>query len=212
MKNLGNLFVLSGPSGVGKDAILERLLRGVPNLVKSISVTTRPRRTGEEDGKDYFFVDEETFKKMIERNEFLEWAIVHSYFYGTPKNFVEKNLKEGIDVLLKIDVQGGLSIKKIIKNAILIFIIPPSLEELKKRLLKRDSEGKEDFNIRWKNVPLEISKIFYYDYLVVNSDIDSAVEEVKAIIFAERCRLTKEKAEYWINKLGGKIDEGTINR
>ncbi len=212
MKNLGNLFVLSGPSGVGKDAILEKLLRKVPSLVKSISVTTRPIRAGEENRKDYFFVDEDTFKNMIERNEFLEWAIVHSYFYGTPKNFVEKNLKKGIDVLLKIDVQGGLKIKRIIKNAVLIFIVPPSLDELKKRLLERESERKEDFDIRWKNVPLEISKIFYYDYLVVNSKIDFAVEEVKAIILAERCRLTKEKAEYWINKLGGKIDEGTINR
>lgn len=200
MKSLGNLFVLSGPSGVGKDAILEKLLKKVPRLVKSISVTTRPIRAREENRKDYFFVDEDTFKNMIERNEFLEWAIVHSYFYGTPKNFVEKKLKEGTDVLLKIDVQGGLNIKRIIQNAVLIFVVPPSLGELKKRLLKRESERKEDFDIRWKNVPLEISKIFYYDYLVVNSKIDFAVEEVKAIILAERCRLTKEKAEYWVNK------------
>ncbi|MCX7846113.1 MAG: guanylate kinase [Dictyoglomaceae bacterium] len=212
MKNLGILFVLSGPSGVGKDAILEGLLKEVPNLVKSISVTTRPMRVGEKNGEDYFFVKEDTFKNMIEKNEFLEWAKVHSYFYGTPKKFVEKNLEEGRDVLLKIDVQGGLSIKKIFKKAVLIFIVPPSLEELKKRLLKRETEQKEDFNIRWKNVPLEISKIFYYDYLVVNSDINSAIEEVKAIIIAERCRLTKKKAEYWIKKLGGKEDEGTINR
>lgn len=212
MKNMGILFVLSGPSGVGKDAILERLLKEVPNLVKSVSVTTRPIRLGEKNGKDYFFVDENTFKNMIEKDEFLEWARVHSYFYGTPKKFVQENLKEGIDVLLKIDVQGGLNIKKIFKDAVLIFIVPPSLEELKKRLLKRETERKEDFDIRWKNVPLEISKIFYYDYLVVNSNINSAVEEVKAIIIAERLRLTKEKAEYWIKKLGGKENEGAINR
>ncbi|MEN2984787.1 MAG: guanylate kinase [Dictyoglomaceae bacterium] len=212
MKTLGILFVLSGPSGVGKDAILERLLKEVPNLVKSISVTTRPMRIGEKNGEDYFFVDEEAFKSMVERKEFLEWAKVHSYLYGTPREFVEKNLNEGKDVLLKIDVQGGLNIKKNFKKAVLIFIVPPSLKELKNRLLKRETEKIEDLDIRWKNVPLEISKIFYYDYLVVNSDINSAVEEVKAIITAERCRLTKEKAEYWIKKLGGEEDEGTINR
>ncbi|MGB9856958.1 MAG: guanylate kinase [Dictyoglomaceae bacterium] len=208
----GILFVLSGPSGVGKDAILDRLLDKVPNLVKSVSVTTRPMRVGEKDGENYFFVDEKTFKEMIEKNEFLEWARVHSYLYGTPRNFVEKSLREGKDVLLKIDVQGGLNIKKIFNNAVLIFVVPPSLEELRKRLINRETEKKEDFEIRWKNVPLEISKIFYYDYVIVNSEINDAVEKVKAIILAERCKLTKEKAEYWIKRLGGIEDEGAINR
>jgi guanylate kinase len=207
MESSGLLFVLSGPSGVGKDAILERLIGKIPNLVKSISVTTRPMRKDEKNGENYFFVDENKFNEMINRDEFLEWARVHSYLYGTPKSFVEENLKKGIDVLLKIDVQGGLKIKKIFPSAILIFIVPPSLEELKKRLLYRDTERINEFEIRWRNVPIEISKIFYYDYIVVNSDIEDAVEKVKAIILAERCKLNREKAEYWINKLGGIRDE-----
>ncbi|PMQ02145.1 MAG: guanylate kinase [Dictyoglomus sp. NZ13-RE01] len=203
MNSSGLLFVLSGPSGVGKDAVLDKLLNKIPNLVKSISVTTRPMRVGERNGENYFFVDEKTFKEMVEKGEFLEWAQVHSYFYGTPKKFVEENIRQGRDVILKIDVQGGLNVKNLYKSAILIFLLPPSLDELRRRLVGRETEKSSDLEIRWKNVPLEISKIFYYDYLVVNDNIDEAVENVKAIILAERCRLTKEKAEYWLKKLGG---------
>jgi len=119
----GNLFVLSGPSGVGKDAILERILKIVPNLVKSVSYTTRPKRPSEENGKNYFFVDEKKFKEMIENGEFLEWAVVHGYLYGTPKKMVEDYIKRGMDVILKIDVQGGVNVKKIYNEAKLIFCI-----------------------------------------------------------------------------------------
>lgn len=199
----GNLFVLSGPSGVGKDAILERILKIVPNLIKSVSYTTRPKRLGEEDGKSYFFIDEDKFKEMIEREEFLEWAMVHGYFYGTPKKMVEDTINKGFDIILKIDVQGGVNVKKVYNEAKLIFVLPPSFGELKRRLISRDTESLQDLNIRLKNAPLEISKICYYDYAVVNENLDEAVEIVKCIIFAERHKLCKEKVEYFLKMFGG---------
>ncbi|MEN3012697.1 MAG: guanylate kinase [Dictyoglomus thermophilum] len=203
----GNLFVLSGPSGVGKDAILERILKIVPNLVKSVSYTTRPKRPSEEDGKNYFFVDEKKFKEMIENGEFLEWAVVHGYLYGTPKKMVEDCIKRGMDVILKIDVQGGVNVKKIYNEAKLIFVLPPDFNELKRRLISRETESLEDLNLRLRNAPLEISKISYYDYAVVNDNLDEAVDMVRCIIYAERHRLCKEKIEYFLNIFGGARDE-----
>lgn len=203
----GNLFVLSGPSGVGKDAILERVLKIVPNLVKSVSYTTRPKRLGEEEGKSYFFVEEKKFREMIEKGDFLEWAVVHGYLYGTPKKMVEDYIKQGFDVILKIDVQGGINVKKMYNDAKLIFVLPPDLNELKRRLMNRETENLENLNIRLKNAPLEISKIYYYDYAVINKNLDEAVELVKCIIFAERQRLCKEKIEYFLRTFGGEKDE-----
>lgn len=203
----GNLFVLSGPSGVGKDAILERILKIVPNLVKSVSYTTRPKRPSEEDGKNYFFVDEKKFKEMIENGEFLEWAVVHGYLYGTPKKMVEDYIKRGMDVILKIDVQGGVNVKKIYNEAKLIFVLPPDFNELKRRLISRETESLEDLNLRLRNAPLEISKISYYDYAIVNDNLDEAVDMVRCIIYAERHRLCKEKIEYFLNIFGGARDE-----
>lgn len=197
----GNLFVLSGPSGVGKDAILERILKIVPNLVKSISYTTRPKRPGEEDGKNYFFVNEEKFREMIDKEEFLEWAVVHGYLYGTPKKMVEDYISKGIDVILKIDVQGGINVKRIFSDAKLIFVLPPDFNELKRRLINRETEDLQDLNIRLKNAPLEISKISYYDYAVVNDNLDEAVDVVRCIIYAERHRLCKEKVEHFFKNL-----------
>ncbi|MCX7719925.1 MAG: guanylate kinase [Dictyoglomus thermophilum] len=203
----GNLFVLSGPSGVGKDAILERILKIVPNLVKSVSYTTRPKRPSEENGKNYFFVDEKKFKEMIENGEFLEWAVVHGYLYGTPKKMVEDYIKRGMDVILKIDVQGGVNVKKIYNEAKLIFVLPPDFNELKRRLISRETESLEDLNLRLRNAPLEISKISYYDYAIVNDNLDEAVDMVRCIIYAERHRLCKEKIEYFLNIFGGAKDE-----
>ncbi len=203
----GNLFVLSGPSGVGKDAILERVLKIVPNLVKSVSYTTRPKRPSEENGKNYFFVDEKKFKEMIENGEFLEWAVVHGYLYGTPKKMVEDYIKRGMDVILKIDVQGGVNVKKIYNEAKLIFVLPPDFNELKRRLISRETESLEDLNLRLRNAPLEISKISYYDYAIVNDNLDEAVDMVRCIIYAERHRLCKEKIEYFLNIFGGAKDE-----
>ena len=203
----GNLFVLSGPSGVGKDAILERVLKIVPNLVKSISYTTRPKRPGEEDGKNYFFVDEKKFKEMVENGEFLEWAVVHGHLYGTPKRMVEDYIKRGVDVILKIDVQGGVNVKNIYNEAKLIFVLPPDFNELKRRLISRETESLEDLNVRLRNAPLEISKISYYDYAIVNDNLDEAVDMVRCIIYAERHRLCKEKVEYFLNIFGGAKDE-----
>ncbi len=205
----GNLFVLSGPSGVGKDAILERVLKIVPNLVKSISYTTRPKRPGEEDGKNYFFVNEERFKEMIDKEEFLEWAVVHGYLYGTPKKMVENYISKGVDVILKIDVQGGVNVKRIFSDAKLIFVLPPDFNELKRRLINRETEDLQDLNIRLKNAPLEISKISYYDYAVVNDNLDEAVDVVRCIIYAERHRLCKEKVEHFLKIFGGVKDEGS---
>ncbi|HOJ92199.1 MAG TPA: guanylate kinase [Dictyoglomaceae bacterium] len=203
----GNLIVLSGPSGVGKDAILEGILKIVPRLVKSVSFTTRPKRPGEKEGKSYFFTDEETFKEMIKQGKFLEWACVHGYLYGTPKKFVEERLAAGYDVILKIDVQGGVNVKKICEDAKLIFILPPSFNELKRRLMDRNTESEKDLATRLKDVPLEISRISYYDYAVINENLNEAVDLVRCIILAERHRLYKEKVEYYIKNLGGEVDE-----
>jgi guanylate kinase len=205
----GNLFVLSGPSGVGKDAILERLLELVPNLVKSVSFTTRPKRLGEVEGKSYYFTDENTFKEMVEKGEFLEWAVVHGYLYGTPKRIIEELVNKGIDVILKIDVQGGINVKKIYDKAILIFILPPNFEELKRRLISRETEDLRDLEIRLKNAPLEISKISYYDYAVINDNLEDAVDRVKSIIIAERHKLCREKVEYFLKIFGGEFNERT---
>ena len=188
----GLLIVVSGPSGCGKGTICNELIERNNNVNISISTTTRKPRVGEIDGQSYFFVSEEKFKEMIENNEFIEYAHVHSNFYGTPKKFVLDKLGKGEDVLLEIDVQGALQIKKIYPKGVYIFILPPSMDELKDRIIKRGTETESDILKRLKTAYEELNYAKEYDYLVVNDELLDAVGKVESIITAEKCKTERK--------------------
>jgi guanylate kinase len=188
------LTVISGPSGVGKTTLVERVLPGDPLLCESISTTTRAPREGEKAGEDYFFVTREVFEAMKER-ELVEWAEVHGELYGTPRRFVEQELEAGRDVMLNIDIQGGNSVKKVFPDALMIFILPPSFETLEERVRDRGTIDPGELDRRIANARKEITASKYYSYIVVNDDLDNAVAQVAAIIVAERCRWERQKPE-----------------
>lgn len=176
------LIIFAAPSGAGKSTIAKRILPDYDNLIFSISATTRPIREGEVDGKDYFFLTEDEFKKKIELNEFLEWEKFYDYYYGTLKSFIQNTLNKGTSVLLDVDVKGAVNIKKIYPEAITIFIMPPSLEELKNRLLIRKTESEDDLAKRLHRAEMELAYSSQFDYVVINDDLNKAVNEVKEII------------------------------
>ena len=183
MKNI--LIVLSGPSGVGKGTIAKKLVERNPNIALSISCTTRKSRVGEVDGKDYFFVSHQQFLDQINNNGFLEYSEHFENFYGTPRAFVETKLKQN-DVLLEIDVNGGLNVKKNFKDAILIMVLPPSVDEVYNRLVKRKTESEEKIKLRMKRMEFELSQQNLYDYSVVNDDLMTAVKNIENIILKEK--------------------------
>ena len=185
----GNLIILSGPSGVGKGTILSALMNNYDDIHYSVSATTRAPRRGEEDGEDYYFMSEDKFEDLIEEEEFLEWAKVHKNYYGTPKKYVEKNLDKGEDVILEIDIQGAQQIKEKFSEGIFIFLLPPSLDELKSRIYHRGTETEEAIQTRLKNAEKEMDKVENYDYAVVNDEIEEAIHKLEAIIIAERCKI-----------------------
>lgn len=194
IKDNGNglLIVISGPSGAGKGTICKRIIDEMDNIKLSISMTSRDKRGAEVDGVDYYFVSKEEFEKRIENNEFLEYAIVHNNkYYGTPKSKMEENLKEGISVILEIDIQGALKVKELVKNAIFIFIMPPSMKILKERLINRNTETEDKILERFKTAYKEINEYKKYNYVVVNDNIEEAVEKVKSIILSEKCRVDR---------------------
>ncbi len=176
------VIVISGPSGAGKTTICHELLKRKNNIKFSVSYTTRAPRSGEKEGVDYFFISEEEFKRKIKEGFFAEWAKVHNHYYGTSKKFIEDTLKSGYHCLLDIDVQGGLQIKKSFPDGIFIFIAPPSIEELKKRLLKRGTEKPEDMEIRLRNALKEMEFQKFYDYVIKNIDLNESVEKILDII------------------------------
>lgn len=179
----GKLIIISGPSGVGKSTIRDRLLEENENLWYSISMTTRAPREGEEHGVHYFFVTEEEFLKSISKNELIEYMEVYKgTYYGTPKKEIDKRLKKGIDVLLEIDVDGALKIKNIYKDALMIFITPPSLEELEKRLKLRNTNSLEDIKERLIKAKYEIEMSKYYDFVVTNEKVDKCVKDITNFI------------------------------
>jgi len=182
---MAKLFVITGPSGVGKGTLLTRLLTVFPNLEYSISTTTRKPRAGEVDGVNYFFVDELTFKKSADNNEFLEWAKYSGNFYGTSRKFVNKALLQGKNIILEIETQGAMQILNSEKNSVGIFILPPSLKELEKRLRGRNTESEEAIQRRLKVVKDEIALKGKYKYNVVNGDLDEAFEDLKVIFKKE---------------------------
>lgn len=191
-KKNGTLIVLSGPSGAGKGTICNELLKQVDTLSLSISMTTRSPRESEVDGKDYYFVTKEQFEEYIAKGNFLEYAKVHGdNYYGTPKNKVEEILSSGRDIILEIDIQGALEVKEKMKEGIFIFIMPPSMRELKDRLVKRNTESKDKIIERFKNAYKEINEVTKYNYIVINDEVQNAVDKVKAIILAEKCRVDR---------------------
>ncbi|UKL14121.1 guanylate kinase [Dissulfurimicrobium hydrothermale] len=184
----GDIFVISAPSGAGKTTLCRRLLADDKRLCFSISHTTRRPRPGEIDGRDYFFVSRERFEAIEKDGGFLEWAEVHGNLYGTSRSQVFERLKEGADVLLDVDVQGARQIRRTFPDAVFIFILPPSWRELERRLYARGSEDSEWLELRLKNAAVELDAVTEYEFSVVNNELETALEELKAIILARRCR------------------------
>lgn len=183
------LFVVSAPSGAGKTSLCNKLINKYKDRLKySISYTTREPRIGEIDGQDYFFIDEKKFKEMIENNDFLEWAVVHGNYYGTSKKIIDKYLADGYDVVLDIDPQGARQIKEKYPDAVFIFIVAPSMKELRNRLINRRTESMEKINLRMKNALEEIKYFKMYDYLIVNKYLNVAFEELNAIYLSEHLK------------------------
>lgn len=189
----GFLLVLSGPSGSGKGTVSEALMKNNGDIIFSTSVTTRTPRPGEVNGENYFFVTREEFEKMVENDELLEHAFVHTNYYGTPKQFVFDEIEKGEIVLLEIDVQGALQVKKKYKEAVFIFLIPPTMDELKSRLVKRDTETEDEIETRYRNAFRELDFVGEYDYFVINDVIDNAVKDIETIIAAEKLRVKRHK-------------------
>jgi guanylate kinase len=186
------LIVLSGPSGAGKDTVLSRMKKSGHPVEFTITVTTRPQRTGEKNNVHYHFVSMESFQRMIENKELLEWANVYGNWYGVPKQLVKQALDKGRDIIVKVDIQGAATIKKILPQAVFIFLMPPSIEELATRLKQRHTESPFDLALRIKTAEEEIKQLPLFDYVVVNrqGEIDLAVSDIEAIITAEKCRVT----------------------
>lgn len=184
----GRLFIVSGPSGVGKSTVLKALLERRDNARFSISATTRPIREGETDGVHYHFVSVETFRDWIAREEFLEYAEYVGHFYGTPRKFVEAALDAGQDIILDIEIQGAMQVKKRMPDAVKIFIGPPSWDELERRLKARGTNSKEDIEKRLVRAKVEVQTAHTYDYFVMNDSVENAVRELDAIMTAEHCK------------------------
>ncbi len=189
--NTGRLFVISGPSGAGKGTICKEIINH-ENIKLSVSMTTRKPREGEVDGVNYLFVSQEEFRQIIDERGFLEYAEVYGNFYGTPKMEVMDLMHEGIDVVLEIDIQGALQIKEVYPEAVFIFILPPSMTELRKRITGRGSETEESLRQRLGEALTEISYIDKYDYCVINGELQEAVNRVSSIIMAEHCRVSAD--------------------
>ena len=208
----GLLLVVSGPSGAGKGTICKELVKDENNKY-SISATTRAPRGSEENGKDYFFLSTEEFEQRINTDGFLEWAKVYDRYYGTPRDFVEEVIDDGKACILEIDVQGALKIRDSFPEAVLIFILPPSLSELYRRLKDRGTESEEQIQTRMSWVLGEIAQIEKYDYVIVNDDLAKAVTEARAIVESEKCRVIRQSdilAKFQEENEGGHI-YGTAN-
>ncbi len=191
MKPQGVLLVLSGPSGAGKGTICQKLREKRDDLSYSVSATTRAPRKGEVDGKDYFFLTIDRFKEMIANDEMLEYAEIYGNYYGTPRSYVMNILDQGRDVVLEIDPQGALQIKKRFPDAVFVFIVPPSLDELTKRIYKRGTDSEEVIKRRLSAATSELAYASKYDYIIVNDEVEKASKKVSNIIDAERNRAVR---------------------
>ena len=195
MQEKGKLIVISGPSGAGKSTVVFKAIEGREDVCFSTSVTTRKPRPGEVDGREYFFVDPDRFKEMVENDELLEHAEYVANSYGTPRAYVEEKLEAGLNVLLDIEVQGARQVHEKMPDAVKIFIIPPSLETLEKRLKGRGTDTERAIEARLIRAQQEYQEADFYDYLIINDDADKAAKELSAIILAEHCRF-HDRLEY----------------
>lgn len=193
MMSRGLLIVISGPSGVGKNTVIANLFKRQPGLKYSVSATTRAPRPNEVDGQHYFFLTETEFRKKIGNGEFLEWAKVYEHYYGTPKQYVQQLLESGQDLVLDIEVQGALQVKRSLPEAVLIFLAPPSLTELKRRLIGRNTEPEAELNKRLQYIETEFDSVPHYDYLIINQEIDLTCERIECIIQAEKHRVSRQE-------------------
>lgn len=191
MRAKGLLLVVSGPSGAGKSTVCKRLRADMPEIALSVSVTTRQPRNSEREGVNYFFRTPDEFRSMLGHGELLEHAHVYGNDYGTPARYVFDRMDEGRDVLLEIEMQGALQVKKSFPDGVFIFVVPPSMKELKDRITKRNSETPESLLRRFRSAYEELGYLDEYHYLVLNEDVDSAVARIKSIILAEKCRVSR---------------------
>jgi guanylate kinase len=189
MKEKGLIFVISAPSGAGKTTICRHLSQNRKKLKYSVSCTTRPRRAGEKNGIDYYFMTERDFKSSVKKHGFAEWACVHGHYYGTPRKALDTLLGRGIDVIMDIDVQGGLKIKRAYPEAVLVFVMAPSYRELERRLKARNKDSEQVIAKRMRNARLELKSLPRYEYLVINDKLKDAEADVASIIDAEHKRV-----------------------
>ena len=195
MTKKGKLIILSGPSGTGKSTVVFKAMEGRQDLCFSTSVTTRSPRSGEVDGREYFFIDQARFDEMVENDELLEHACYVSNSYGTPRSFVEAKLQNGMNVILDIEIQGARQVKKKMPDAVAIFMMPPSLAELRRRLEGRGTESKETIEARIARAREEIREADFYDYLILHQNVETAANEFCALISAEQCRFDPDFAK-----------------
>ncbi|HEV7397806.1 MAG TPA: guanylate kinase [Pyrinomonadaceae bacterium] len=191
----GVLFVVSSPSGGGKGTLINRVLKTVPGLSYSVSYTTRAPRKGEVDGADYFFVSTSQFEELVAADQFLEWARVHGNLYGTSRAQVLKEIGERRDIILEVDVQGAASVRKLLADAVSIFIVPPSFEVLNQRLVARNTDSALELELRLRNAPIELRNYVAFDYVIVNDDLDRASAQLASVIYAERARRKRQEQE-----------------
>jgi len=188
----GTLFVVSSPSGGGKGTIIRHVLDVVPNLSYSVSFTTRAPRNNEMDGREYFFVNRQVFEEMVASGEFLEWACVHGNLYGTAWRQVAEETAAGADIVLEVDVQGAESVRELPLDSVTIFILPPSFEVLRERLIARGTDTPQELEVRLRNAPNELRQYSKFDYVIINDQVERAAAQLAAIIHAERARCERQ--------------------
>ena len=210
-KEVGNLVVISGPSGAGKGTIIKKLKDINDNFWLSISMTSRNIRSNDIPNETYFFVSREEFLDRISKDVFLEYAEYNGNYYGTPKDKILDKLNEGKDVILEIEIQGALKIKELIPDAIFIFILPPSMDELRNRLVNRGTDSKDKILSRFKTAYQEINEVTKYNYVVINDDLDKAVNKVNAILLSERCRVDRIE-EVYLNNMEEELHEILVDK
>lgn len=210
-KEQGNLIVISAPSGAGKGSVIEGVMARYDNAWLSVSMTSRAIRANDIPNETYYFVSKEEFEQKIQDGVFLEYAIYNGNYYGTPRDKIREKLNEGKDVILEIEIQGALKIKDLVPDAIFIFILPPSMKELRRRLVARGTDSMEKILGRFQTAYKEINEVTKYNYVVVNDDLDKAIEKVYAILVSERCRVDRIE-EVYLNNVEEEIHEMLVEK